>query len=657
MFGILHFRMWLELPWSRFADSIALVVVSLLPAYALRRAFGWRCANTLAVIAVAELSFFCGFGQVLATVILVLSATAIGGMFVNRRTVTDVALALTVGLALMAGCLGWLLPLPVHNRTTYFLLASVACLWRWRVLRDSVLVLWGSWHEAVEFAPFHAAICVLSITLALTGAWLPTMQGDDVVYHLGLPSQLQRNGFYLLDASQQIWSLAPWLGDVLQGFVQVLAGAEARGALDAMWVLAASALLGLLTHAIAHDRRTAWLAAALFASLPLVAALAAGMQTELPATALLLALALLVLRDRERESGEYVLAAGAVLAGALFALKFSHAIAALVMLIWAALRARGRTDASRLAVGLVFFLLVGGSSYFYAWHVSGNPTLPLFNDVFRSPVMPSQQLGDTRWHAGFDAFLPWSITFQTDRYLEAGPGGYGFVLVTFLGVWLFALCRREVRGLAVVASAILFLPMLPMQYARYAFPGLALLLPALAAVGMVSIGGRRFEYLMIALCVLNVAFQANAPWPVSTVARKRLLTHLGDNDVVLRRFAPERSLIAELRTLDATDSIVLAIDPRAPNVAELAGRGRSVSWYSPAFEAKGMEAEQDPSGQRWRRLIDDSRASWILLRPEHLTQAQRAALASAAAQRVDTINEAELWSWRTPSMANRDAGP
>ena len=72
------------------------------------------------------------------------------------------------------------------------------------------------------------------------------MQSDDVAYHLGLPAQLQATARYAMDARLQVWALAPWNGDVLQGVAQVLAGREARGALNALWLLvAAGAMHGL----------------------------------------------------------------------------------------------------------------------------------------------------------------------------------------------------------------------------------------------------------------------------------------------------------------------------------------------------------------------------------------------------------------------------
>jgi hypothetical protein len=270
--------------------------------------------------------------------------------------------------------------------------------------------------------------------------------------------------------------------------------------------------------------------------------------------------------------------------------------------------------------------------------------LPLFNHVFRSTVLAPVQLDDLRWHAGFGIELPWSITFDTEHYLEAWNGGFGFFLVALAGAWLLALLRPQTRGLALAGSAILLLPMLPMQYARYGFPGLVLLLPALLVALRSSLGERWATRCLVALCALNLSFQANANWLLHVNSVRKIVGSGGNADEVLRRYAPERMLIADLRRRDDGDSIVLAMDDRSTVFAELGVRGRTVSHYAPALEAQRIEAAADASGALWEKLIVKLDARWLLLRPEHLGVAEKAGLARLGATRVSTVAEAELWA-------------
>jgi hypothetical protein len=636
--------MWRSVQWARFSELIAAGAVALILAEAARRLGVRHIASSLALIWLAVLTYFVGPSSIFAVLLLAGSSIAIGTLIVGSED-ADSVIALPVGLVLIAGCVGWLLPTPIHFRSVYLCAGIGVVAVRWRVLFLAARNGLRAFNDSVAAAPRLAAAAMMLLGLTLTAAWLPTMQGDDLGYHLGLPSQLQHSGFYALDPTQQIWALAPWLGDVVQGIAQVVAGREARGAVDFLWLALCSAALGRLSFALRPDMRISWLVVALFASQPMLGLLVSGMQTELPAAALVAVMSLLIVDRKYEEShrGKYLPVC--ILAAGLFALKFSQAVSAVVILIYACIHAKKVIGARHVPICLLAFFLVAGSSYWYAWHISGNPMLPLFNQIFQSPVMPFHQLDDSRWHAGLSPLLPWLVTFDTSHYLEAQPGGYGFTLVMLMGAWLVALADRKTRGPALMASAVLIIPMLPFQYARYAFPGLVLLLPMMVIAGDSAAGGRRFACVVFATCALNLAFQANAPWPMGTVARKRLLSSRGDQDAVLLRFAPERLLIAEVKKRDPSNSIVLSIDPKMANVAELAGRGRTVSWYCPSLESARIAADTDPSGARWRNLIDASRASWLLLRTDDLNDAQRAALTSGQGQRVYSAGDSELWSW------------
>ncbi|HEY6941575.1 hypothetical protein [Dokdonella sp.] len=635
--GLVLHRLWLALTWNRCVDGLVLALVSFGLATLLRRVRAMSLATAFACVWAAALVWFAGVLPVLAVALVGAGACALGGLLLGDDD--DALLALAVGLVVIGGLAGWTLQWPIHRAWVYVPLLVAACILRSAALRRGFVAVRAGWRTAVAESPRLAAVAMLALGLASVGAWLPTMQADDLAYHLGLPSQLQRHAAYAADPEQQIWALAPWLGDVLQAIAQVIARREARGALDALWLLVVAGAVWRLARRVGADVAAAWLTLALCASLPLLAALLGSMHTELPATALLLACALAIVDAR----GDRLLAGAALCAG-LVALKFGSAVSALVLVVWALARARGRVDWTRMPVALVLFAALAGSNYAFAWQATGNPLFPLFNQVFASPLLPPTQLADPRWHAGFGFALPWSITFDTDRYLEAADGGFGFVLVALGGAWLLALARRETRALALVASVVLLLPLLPMQYARYAFPGLVLLLPALVVAAARSLGARGAACVVLATCALDVAFQANGTWLLQVNTLRKLAGNMDGASEALRRYAPERTLIAELRRRDDGDSVVLALDPQAPYIAELARRGRSVSHYAPALERARMAADASGDDAGWQALIRGVDARWLLLRPEHLGDAQRAALAALGARRVATAGAAELWS-------------
>jgi len=631
--GLVVHRTWEALPFPRFFEHLVLALVALAASWPLQR---WMKCSRAAAIAMAWVGALLVFADplpMLAVALFAAAAIALGSLVLSGP------IALPLGLAMIAGTLGWLLPLPIHHRAAYLLVCIALVAWRRAAVVDAGMIAWRAFEDAARAAPRASAAALLLLGLAGTGAWLPTMQYDDVAYHLGLPSQLQANARYALDPSLQVWALAPWAGDVLQGVAQVMAGKEARGALDALWLAIGGGAVFAVATAVGGDATRRWWAVALLGSLPMTMNLVGGMQTELPAMALLPVLAWLVLRDGDVGAPRALLAGG-ILSGALFGLKMMHGAVALPVVAWAAWRHRTSIPWRWLPLAFVVAFAVGGSSYVYAWIIAGNPVLPLLNATFRSPYFAPTDFNDTRWQSGLDAALPWNITFDTEHYFEAFDGGFGFVLVALAGVWLLALRDARTRGLAAVAASGILLPLLPLQYARYVQPALVLAIPALV-VAIPAVRGATAGFW--SLCVLNLAFAANANWMLRTGALKRAIGAGGGDTALFERYLPERALVARLRADDPDHGLVLLLPGSNTALAELGDRGRNMLWYSPRWQTEAARADGDPSGAAWAALFRDGKIEYVMLRPATLTPAQTAGLQRSHAKLAGNAGEAEWW--------------
>ncbi|MDQ2701275.1 MAG: hypothetical protein M3Y70_00350 [Pseudomonadota bacterium] len=640
--GIVATGLWREIPLGRFGESLLLAAMAALLAWPLRR---WRCwpwASALALAWMLLLVALTGPMPMLAVALLCAAAMALGGLAVGE---SRPLLACLCGLAVIAAIVGWTLALRVHHAVVHGLLLIALVGWRRRSLGRQLADCRAGWRQAIAASPRAAALGVLALGIASTGAWLPTLQYDDLAYHLGLPWQLMQHGRYALDPSQQVWALAPWAGDALQAVAQVIAREEARPALNVAWLGVTAGGLWRLGALLGLQAPARWATLALFASLPMTATLLGGMQTETAAAAVTVWLAAVILDDGDREPRRLV--AGALLFGLLCALKPLHAIAALPLLVWAACRHRRalpRPNAMLAALTLV--LLVGGSSYLQSWLVSGNPVLPLLNDVFASPWFPQTGFNDARWQQGFGLDIAWRLTFHTSDYLESWNGGIGLVLVALAGAWLLALSDRHTRALAWCATLGLALVLLPLQYARYLHPAMVLLLPALALVVQRWLPPRRGLVLLAAVCVANVSLQANAGWLLHQGGPKRALLSLGEDTAAFERFAPERALVAAIREQAPDTGAVLLLSQ--PFHAELAGRGRTVEWYAPRMRAAALAANADASGVAWEALLLEAGIAEVIFDPARLNAAQRAGLTRTGAHREREINGIE-W-WRVPAQ-------
>ncbi len=666
--GLIAHGLWRELPAERFALSLLLAGLSLLVAWPLRRALRLSTAAALAAVWALALAVYIGPLPLLATALLGLAALAIGLHIVPLTWPRRVAIAMTIGLIVIAGLCGWLITLPIFHAWLWWPLLSALVFWQRAPLRSALNDAVTAARDAVAGAPRAASCVMLLLGLVSVACWIPAMQMDDIAYHLNLPTQLMLYGRYVPQPEFQVWSFAPWAGDVLHGLVFMLARREAHGALNALWLLLAAGSAWSIASALGATLRERWASLALFASLPPLVWIAAGMQTELAATAVLLALAAVVVAPPTANAPMNAvsinrrMAAGAALFAGLFALKLVHGLSALPLLVYALWRYRMNFNHTRLrlvhlrsiAMALAIFAVLALPSYVQAWIGTGNPLLPMFNDVFRSPFFPEAQYRDDRWFSGVDAALPWRLTFNTDRYVEAWDGGLGFTLIALAGAWLLLLRRRGTRGFVLAVTAVLILPLIPMQYARYAYPGLALFCVVLPVGLRTQLGPRAFAWAIAAVCTLNLAYQANASWLHHSSAIKRTIRSGGDPARIFPYYTPERLLVRDVP--DGPEHLVLATDPFHSNVGELAGRGRTVAEHDPSLALAAKRADTDLSGAAWAALFERDRIRWALVTTTRASPALRAGLARANATHARTLRTVELWRLPVPATDSRDEG-
>lgn len=639
--GFAYHQMWREWPSGRYAELLLLVAASLalawLPGRLMPERIESSIATRLATVWLAALALYAGIVPTLATLLFAVAAIALGTLLVRRDSP---ALQCAVGFAAVAGLVGWLLPFPVHSRWAYL----AACLLLVALRRNALFETWrtmrSAWTAATTAAPTHALMAVLILGLASTGSWLPTLQYDDLGYHLRLPWMLMETGRYPLDPTFHIWALAPWASDVLHAIPQVLAGEEARGPVNAAWLVLAASGIWQLAALLGGDARAQWLAVALYASLPLTATLAAGMQTETATAALLPWLAVLTLRRHPADGRD--LFAGAILVGGLVALKFAAAVFAVLVTLWALVRNPPRSPAWRYPLAILVAIVLGGSSYAYAGAIAGNPFLPLFNGVFESPYFRSVNFDDPRWGAGFDPRLLWALTFQSESHVEGFDGAAGFVLVALSGAWLLCLLDRRLLAVGVLASALVWVPLSATHYLRYLHPALTVLLPLLV-VSTFRADGKRAPALLAALCVLNLAFQTSGHWMLRSGAVKETIVAFGEDAPLFGHYAPERLLAESIRAHGRSTDLVLLIDVNEPFIAELGGRGRNIAWYSPSLESAASQAESVAGGTGWVELFRRERIRHVIISDDEMTPVREAALAQMGAVQRERIGDASWW--------------
>lgn len=635
--GLVSHRLWEHWPSGRLGDLLVLGLAAWGFSWLTARIWRLPQATGVALFWILLLIVFAGPWPMLVTVLLILAAISLGGLLLVQG---PVALQALLGMLSLAGLVGWLLPLPLHRGWVYLLLCAVLVGWRWKTWSQTLRAAQTNWDQAVAAYPRLATFSVVVVGLASVSCWLPTLQHDDLAYHLRLPWQLQEQAFYAPAPQYQVWALAPWLSDVVHALAQLMGGTEARGHVNGFWLLVLSNGLWRLSAHLGAPISARWLAVTAAVSLPLTTALAGGMQTELPSAAILVWLFALIAGPRDGNVRFWLMLA--VLSGGLMAIKTTSGAMAAIPLLWALFR-HPWPSISRILLIIATGLAVAGSSYLYGQVLAGNPMLPLFNAWFESPYFAPINFLDARWQTGFGPMLFWNMSFDTGRYVEAYDGGGGFLLIAFVGPWLLSLLHRRTRAVAFAATAVLVLPLIPLQYLRYAYPGLAILSAVLVTTAF-TMDARRATWLGIGLCVLHLAFQANGHWMLRSGAIKQTVKAAGRDEPLFERYAPERLLATRIRQAAGPTGNVLVLDASQAFSAEFGTHGRTVGWYSPLLSAAAAAAEKDATGQAWVTLLRHENISDVILRGETATPAQQAALKAVGATQRATVERTEWWS-------------
>ncbi|MCL2309041.1 MAG: hypothetical protein FWC42_02025 [Proteobacteria bacterium] len=583
-----------------------------------------------------------------------LSAAAVGlGSFLTKGTGRcRWALSWLIGLLMIGGTLGWLLPWPVHYRSIYLVILIAIVLCRFRVLLRAWRDTWAAWQLATRRAPYMASAALSVTGLASIMLWLPTLQFDDAVYHLGLPTQLLNSHYYRFDVSSQIWALAPWLGDTLQAVVMVITGADGRGAMNGVWLVLLLYFVWALARALDLDHRERWLAVMLVASQPGLFALLGGMQMELPLAVYLTAAVVLVLREKQKAQCVNTIPSGLIplmlVTAGLLAFKASPVVWAVPLAIWALWGRHLRHDLKALGAGILLCVVCVGSSYAYAWGLTGNPVLPLFNDIFQSPYAPPFRLTDARWFDGIHLTLPWDLVFKTDRFIEAYPGAIGFgTLVLAAGGGMAMVASTAARTLLAFFLVAFFAMFLNIQYVRYVFPVLTLLIP-LAIVGYTTFLSQGKKEVVIAglvmLVALNLAFYSNSWYGYRSDMLWAVFTLRKSEEKIYQEFLPEQFFVGYLRAHGGEDVSVLLVDPERPYGGLFAGHAMTWSFYD--FELAPMikAATEDSSGSTWAQVLKAQGLTHVLLPEKGANPALIEGLTQLSATPIYRAYGIALWS-------------
>jgi len=640
--GFVSTNIWSSLPIDVARDAIRFAAITAVISWVLRFVYPMRYANSLLLVWFAYHVLLVGIVPVLSVLLVTAAAAGAGSLLLPKRVPSRLAFAVISGLGIIAGITGWLLPFPIHFHRGYVIVALAICWWRRRAIAKILLDQRKVWQLRVNASPRLAAVALMALGLASTGTWLPTMGFDDVAYHMGLPTELRTSAHYRMDAASQVWALAPWLGDVVQGITQVIAGEDARSSVNLLWLALAVLLVLELNRRLGGTSQSGWLAVGSVGSIPLMYGLLWSMQGELPAVALYPAAALiLVSAPRKADSGRLILLS--ICIAVSIGLKMSNILGMAPFALWLIVRWRGKLLWREFGVAAVLAVLIAGSSYTYAALLTGNPVLPLFNGWFKSEFFASENFVDTRWLTGIRPDILWQLTFATGDYCECLPGTAGFQWLALAGALPIALVRSRTRGVAICALVGASLVFHQSQYFRYFFPMLVLLLPVFAVSLRKIVSLRVLAFVFICLIALNTLYAPNFSWLFKAGLVRTVVNDPEGREKILRSYAPERLVADYIENQYGKEVRVLLADQTRPFGAAFGGRGFTTGWYDPEVARRLFAGGPDPEPDSWSAVFHHLGISHLLVTDSSQTVRLQQALTAGVAERELRVGDVTLY--------------
>ncbi|WP_220094833.1 hypothetical protein [Paraburkholderia hayleyella] len=575
-----------------------------------------------------------GLTQALVVAVWLLSAWSIGAILLrwlysgpaNPNPAVSSTVAILLGTTIWLGIWGVMLHFPANYPSLYLGLCLLPLLALpslrpliFTNLRGRTLAL-HHWMQSIPFWAWVAGLALIAWTLRW--ASLPNLVYDDQALHLRLWTELLYEQRALFDVRNQIWAVAPFTTDLLHAGLSLIAGATARSAMNLTLALVLLTLFVRILQRLNIPAWVQWLLLVLMASTPMLGYLLLSLQTELMLAVLGLAGLYLVLEskgDWRSQAMPGLLACAALCA----AIKLPGAILGVALLAsfaWHCCCSRRaaaapppaplRWSALVLLIPLTFVAL---HAYLIAWQMTGNPVFPLYNAVFRSPLLPPDNLSDSRWIHGFSLNSYIRAFFQTSDFLESGNYVAGWQYLLLLPFALIAVWRKGVPAGLRLALLPLFGFGLAMfattQYWRYLFPVMPIAGIVLAALFIRTSRGWQTIVIAVTLtCIgLNLVFFKRISSLMSlpaqaayTKAGKMQFEHL---------HAPPAILTAEVNRI-APGSRVL-YPPRDPFGATLHGTPLYVNGYAPFRRARfdALKNSQDMAS-----FLADEKVDFAILR-------------------------------------------
>jgi hypothetical protein len=507
-----------------------------------------------------------------------------------------------IGACVYGTVVGLMAHFPINYPGTYGILLAIPVVIGRRFV-SQIRSLSRYLTQSCESRWLESAIVLVAL-VHFSVALMPEVGHDALAMHLFIPGHLAHRHEWGFDVNNYVWAVMPMMGDWLFSIGYMLAGETAARLINVGFIFVLCRLIyDLVMWAGGNAIGGRW-AILLFLTTPLTYTISSSLFIESIWASFIVAGSISVFKliQSQDDQNKNLMVAGILLGGALSAKAVTLNILP-VLLFFIVLRYHNWIRwnlVPAVAMGIFFFLATGIIPYATAWHLTGNPVFPFFNQIFQSPFYPAINFDSSQI---FGKGLTWDVfyqaTFYTEKFMESRPGAVGFQwLLLFFPAILLLIFYRLYWGIIIFIAAVLSVASTfqSVTYLRYVFPSFAWIAGGIGVALSTGITDSIIvkRSLVIAgwtVVVLNLVFFRSGTY-YGDLSLKPLVSSSG-REAYLNARLPIRNAVELVNRLNLMRTPVAIFS--SPLTAGMSADGLYPNWYNHKFQKLVNEAQSSIS--------------------------------------------------------------
>jgi hypothetical protein len=479
-FSKIHFIKWTEGSF----DLLTFSLISALLIFLLGSFFKNNFAQTIILFPILIVFYISGFIPAASVLFLFFSSKVLGHFLFNllgikKQDPHHSLMHMIFGLGLYATLISWIIYFPINTPPLYFILLILPIFLFFKNLEPTKNFIQRSLSQINSYLieqKIASFFIYWLLILYLIVSLMPDFGADSLAQHLYIPSYVKSHLQWPFDATKYIWASWPLNADFIYTFLYLTGNSEQTIRFGIFCFLLILVFMLIATISKMISRKIALLGAAIFLSMSITFLEVSTAFVEIFWALYVIALFISLYYFESKNNRGYIYIFS-IFSGIAIATKMVSFAFVLAPLLIAASLIYKKYPKEFLRISLFCFsliLLFGAEPYLISFIKTGNPILPLFNNIFKSNLFAdSSFLKITPYQYHLNLFSLRDMTFNSGKFIEGTGGAIGFFYFIFFPIATYIILFKNIKYSKFLFFSCLttvFIVFELQSYLRYIYP-------------------------------------------------------------------------------------------------------------------------------------------------------------------------------------------